>query len=480
MGASLLGVLLPILFTYTTFNTRTTARIQSMLQTARTFGSGVVLATTFVHIMPSAMTSLSNSRLPSIFQAEGYTGWAGLIAMLATMVLHLLEFIATQRCFQREVHRPRRMVKRRRLRSSATLSTLPPTSTPGLGLFASNLPPPSCPSQIHKNPALVGATPIPIENMSNESDVAYIMSSIAKGECDSFEDERRNPYFTFNTKEYNMDGFHYGSRSAAKRIHGLVDGNDDDTPYMHLGHAHGGDIILFNKKTQKETAEQEIAQEGWIEADLANSDRHQTQHMDMTASSVNVKENTQDAVSAKQGDARNLNDKPEAAVASERRFRAISTYFLEFGIALHSVIIGVTLGTTGSPKFKSLFVALLFHQFCEGIALGCRIAYLGLRRTSSKLWLLSAWFAMSTPLGMAIGIMIRLTYDTESIQFIIVRGVFDALSSGILLYTTMVHLITAEMTNNQSFRVSRLSHQIEQFLALWVGAAIMAVIAKWS
>eukprot|EP00842_Homolaphlyctis_polyrhiza_P002673 jgi/Hompol1/3406/HPOL_006517-RA len=43
-------------------------------------------------------------------------------------------------------------------------------------------------------------------------------------------------------------------------------------------------------------------------------------------------------------------------------------YMLELGIASHSIIIGLTLGIA-TDEFKTLLVALVFHQFFEGIAL---------------------------------------------------------------------------------------------------------------
>ncbi|CAN4078477.1 unnamed protein product [Withania somnifera] len=44
---------------------------------------------------------------------------------------------------------------------------------------------------------------------------------------------------------------------------------------------------------------------------------------------------------------------------------------LELGIVVHSVIIGISLGTTENPKtIKPLIIALSFHQFFEGMGLG--------------------------------------------------------------------------------------------------------------
>lgn len=48
---------------------------------------------------------------------------------------------------------------------------------------------------------------------------------------------------------------------------------------------------------------------------------------------------------------------------------------LELGIIVHSVIIGIALGASDTPKtVKPLVAALTFHQFFEGMGLGGCIA----------------------------------------------------------------------------------------------------------
>jgi zinc transporter 1/2/3 len=47
---------------------------------------------------------------------------------------------------------------------------------------------------------------------------------------------------------------------------------------------------------------------------------------------------------------------------------SVTVYILELGIALHSIIIGVTLGIA-REDFNILLIAICFHQFFEGIAL---------------------------------------------------------------------------------------------------------------
>lgn len=54
---------------------------------------------------------------------------------------------------------------------------------------------------------------------------------------------------------------------------------------------------------------------------------------------------------------------------------------LEIGIVVHSVIIGISLGTAQSiDTIKPLLVALSFHQFFEGMGLGGCISQVKLQR----------------------------------------------------------------------------------------------------
>ncbi|KAF9329482.1 hypothetical protein BG006_007452 [Podila minutissima] len=369
LAASGVGVLLPILFGLTSFPPKTTSKIQSVIQTARTFGSGVILATAFIHMLPSAFANLSDPSLPWQFQEEsGYTGWAGLIAMLAALLLHLLEFTATQRFF---------------LREKETL-------------------------QLKASSDLKGHVP------------------------------------DIGGPEKNKHGSDSGSlyRNEATQGHAVtISSIQEPDPCVHVGHVHGGEILLANKKTPVSASSKQVEAGHHILEDDEEAQRVQDH---------------------------------------ENQTRMIGTFILEFGIALHSVIIGIALGTAIGTEFVSLLIALLFHQFFEGVALGGRIASLKFHRASLGPWLLSAGFTLSTPVGVALGIGIRQSYDDAAVTTLLVQGVFDALSAGILLYTAMVQLMSTELNANRGFRESSTRSQTVQFVALWCGAASMAIIGKWA
>ena len=78
---------------------------------------------------------------------------------------------------------------------------------------------------------------------------------------------------------------------------------------------------------------------------------------------------------------------------------------LEFGVAFHSVMIGITLGTT-SIDFVYLLIAICFHQFFEGLALSSIINEFAYSQRGKKIIML-AFYVISTPLGCLIGIWTR-------------------------------------------------------------------------
>ncbi|KAJ2109923.1 hypothetical protein GGF48_005686 [Coemansia sp. RSA 921] len=158
----------------------------------------------------------------------------------------------------------------------------------------------------------------------------------------------------------------------------------------------------------------------------------------------------------------------------------ISTYILEFGICLHSVIIGLTLSVATGAGFKTLLIAICFHQFCEGLALGSRLAEVQHRKHAFLRAVLSATlFMLVTPIGMVIGIGVRYSYAPSSPASLITMGVLDSLSAGILLYSGLVNLL-AEEFGTLEFRGYRTSKKVACFAATFIGAGIMALIGKWA
>lgn len=99
---------------------------------------------------------------------------------------------------------------------------------------------------------------------------------------------------------------------------------------------------------------------------------------------------------------------------------------LEGGILFHSVFVGMTVSIT-SDGFVILLVAILFHQMFEGLGLGARIAAVPYPKQSARPWLLVVAFGTTAPIGQAIGLLTRNTYDPESAFGLIIVGIFNAM-----------------------------------------------------
>ncbi|CAH0475183.1 unnamed protein product [Peronospora belbahrii] len=158
--------------------------------------------------------------------------------------------------------------------------------------------------------------------------------------------------------------------------------------------------------------------------------------------------------------------------------RKIATLIFETGVIFHSIIIGLDLGITTGTDFKTLLAALCFHQLFEGVAIGTSaLSSLGSKR---KLFMLNFAFAITTPVGQAVGIAIRTTYSESSTTALWVQGTLNCVAGGILLYTGLVELLTYNMTTNGQFLSRSTSQRFTLYICLWLGAGLMALIGKWA
>lgn len=99
---------------------------------------------------------------------------------------------------------------------------------------------------------------------------------------------------------------------------------------------------------------------------------------------------------------------------------------LEGGILFHSVFVGMTISIT-IEGFIILLIAMLFHQSFEGLGLGSRIAAVPYPKGSWKPWILVIAFGTTCPIGQAIGLFARNSYDPNSAFGLIIVGVFNAM-----------------------------------------------------
>lgn len=171
-----------------------------------------------------------------------------------------------------------------------------------------------------------------------------------------------------------------------------------------------------------------------------------------------------------------LQDEVDSGSSELLRHRIISQV-LELGIVVHSVIIGISLGASQTPKtIKPLVAALTFHQFFEGMGLGGCISQAKFKARATTV--MAIFFSLTTPVGIAIGFGISNIYDENSPSSLIVEGIFNSASAGILIYMALVDLLAADFMNPRM--QSNLKLQLSSNLSLLIGAGFMSILAKWA
>ncbi|KAL9591983.1 MAG: hypothetical protein Q9179_007175 [Wetmoreana sp. 5 TL-2023] len=153
---------------------------------------------------------------------------------------------------------------------------------------------------------------------------------------------------------------------------------------------------------------------------------------------------------------------------------------LEAGILFHSIFIGLALSLAVGTSFIVLLVAISFHQTFEGLALGSRIAALPFPLGSPKPWLMALAYGTTTPIGQAIGLFVHGLYDQQGQGGLLMVGITNAVSSGLLLFAGLVELLAEDFLSDASYETLRGRRRIEAWAAVVGGGALMAIVGAWA
>lgn len=156
---------------------------------------------------------------------------------------------------------------------------------------------------------------------------------------------------------------------------------------------------------------------------------------------------------------------------------------LEAGILFHSIFIGMAVSVATGTSFVVLLVAISFHQTFEGFALGSRIASLIpdlFSPASTKPWLMCLAYGATTPIGQAIGLFMHNLYDPASTTGLLMVGITNAISSGLLLFAGLVELLAEDFLSESSYETLRGRRRIEACIAVASGALLMALVGAFA
>lgn len=160
--------------------------------------------------------------------------------------------------------------------------------------------------------------------------------------------------------------------------------------------------------------------------------------------------------------------------------KTLQCLLLEAGILFHSVFIGMAVSVATGPPFIVLLVAICFHQIFEGMALGSRIAAIKFPARSPKPWLMVLAYGLTTPIGQAIGLGVHATYDPESATGLLMVGIMNAISAGLLLFAGLVQLLAEDFLSDLSYGTLQGKKRVQAYVSVILGAILMALVGAWA
>ncbi|KAH7447607.1 hypothetical protein KP509_01G113400 [Ceratopteris richardii] len=235
----------------------------------------------------------------------------------------------------------------------------------------------------------------------------------------------------------------------------------------------------YERKHAKETAAHETASHEWVDVPSLN-EAHSDGHID--AEHIHVVGMRAHAVSHTHSHSNHeahthVHSNPISDDTTAHIRHMVVSQVLELGVVTHSIIIGVSLGVSQSPcTIRPLSAALAFHQFFEGFALGGCKSQAGFKSFSTVA--MTMCFTLTTPLGIGMGTGIASGYNSNSPGALIVEGIFDSISTGILIYMALVDLIAADFLSKRMCCNRVL--QVLSYVSLFFGAAAMSALAVWA
>jgi zinc transporter 1/2/3 len=130
-----------------------------------------------------------------------------------------------------------------------------------------------------------------------------------------------------------------------------------------------------------------------------------------------------------------------------------------------------SLGAEDVTEIRALCVGFAFHQFFEGIGLGA--ASIESKMSLLPTFISSLLFCLTVPIGIVIGM-----FSKETELGVLVQGVADAIASGMLIYTSLVCMISEDF---QTISIKERPYAaLSMYFSLMVGTLSMAVVAIWA
>ncbi|ORX84744.1 Zinc/iron permease, partial [Anaeromyces robustus] len=158
--------------------------------------------------------------------------------------------------------------------------------------------------------------------------------------------------------------------------------------------------------------------------------------------------------------------------------KQIVSYLLEIGISLHSVLIGFAFGTNFENDINFLLIALMIHQFFEGIALSTIFIEAKFKNFLTPI-LMVVFYSITMPLGGIGGLIIYNINSSNTTTMTCIQGILDSLAAGLLIYDSLVNILSHHTSSNKWDNMNKISKYI-QLLSFYLGCVAMALVGIWA
>lgn len=168
--------------------------------------------------------------------------------------------------------------------------------------------------------------------------------------------------------------------------------------------------------------------------------------------------------------------------------QVIKAYVMEVSVAVHSIILGVSLGALAGKQnlktLEALIAALVFHQIFEGVGMGIAIQQARLTLKTAKVVVFVLVFVLSVPMGVVIGLLV--TYypnesvdeETQALNAQLAMGVLNAIAAGLLIYISMIEMLAEDFQAVVVF--NNIALRAKMYASLCLGVLLLAIIAIWA
>lgn len=95
-------------------------------------------------------------------------------------------------------------------------------------------------------------------------------------------------------------------------------------------------------------------------------------------------------------------------------------------------------------------------------------------------WFMAAAYGLTTPIGQALGLATHTLYSPNSEVGLIVVGVMNAISAGLLTFASLVELMSEDFLSDESWTYLRGKKRVVACVLVFVGAFGMSLVGAWA